>query len=229
MHLLLSEAQREPRSLVSTGVSVVLHTGAFVALALSGQQVVRAVTDLIEQSVQYLYPAPRNLGPLRPGLESEAAFGASRTVGAKTPLIGDRANGNGLVASVAHSGTVYTPDPSQADKAEPGVGDDAYSTVEVDALAAVDPTSVAPEYPPALVERHVEGGATFRFVVDSTGLIDLSTVRVLSSTHKLFTKAVLDAMPRMKYRPARIGNSPVRLLVEQAFSFKIVKPQGRIS
>jgi TonB family protein len=229
MQLLLSEAQREPRSLISTSVSVVLHAGVFIALALSGQQVVRAVSDLIEQTVQYLYPAPRDLGLQRPGLASESAFGASRTTGAKSPLLGDHANGKGLVGSVAHSGAVFAPDPSQADKLEPGVGDDAYSTVEVDSLAFIDPTSVAPEYPEALSERHVEGGARFRFVIDSTGLIDMSTVRVMTSTHKLFTKAVLDAMPRMKYRPARIGSSPVRLLVEQAFSFKIVKPQGHIS
>jgi protein TonB len=88
---------------------------------------------------------------------------------------------------------------------------------------------VAPEYPPTLAQRRVEGGAVFRFVVDSTGFIDMSTVRMMSSTHKLFTQAVLDAMPRMKYRPAKVADRAVRLLVEQTFSFKIQKPKGQIS
>jgi len=36
-------------------------------------------------------------------------------------------------------------------------------------------------------------------------------------------------MPKMKYRPAKVGDRAVRLLVEQAFSFKIQKAKGQIS
>ena len=38
------------------------------------------------------------------------------------------------------------------------------------------------------------------------------------------TQAVRDALPRMKYQPARMGPRPVAQLVEQRFGFRIVPP-----
>jgi len=99
----------------------------------------------------------------------------------------------------------------------------------VDSIATVDPTSAGPEYPPALAQRSVEGASTLRFVIDSTGRVDMSTVRVVNATHKLFAQAVLAAMPKMKYRPASIAGRPVRLLVQQSFTFQIQKPKAKIS
>mgnify|MGYP001220103100 FL=1 len=145
------------------------------------------------------------------------------------PRLTDHANGDGRSAGVVHAGAAYTPAPSNAETVEPGIGDNAYSVVEVDAEAALDPTSAGPEYPQVLANKGVEGGAVLRFVVDSTGFVDMSTVQVISATHKLFAPAVLDAMPKMKYRPASIGDRTVRLLVQQAFWFKIQRPKRKIA
>ena len=229
MQLLLSEAQRTTRSPMAAIVSVAVHAGAVIVLALTGQQVVNTVRVLIEETVRYLYPAPRDIGAQRPGQESESAFRAQRGFGMNPTLLTDHASGSGQAAGLAHAGALFTPDPSSAETADPGIGDNALSIVEVDSVAFVDPTSVAPDYPQALAQRRVEGGASFRFVVDSTGLIDMSTVRVMSATHKLFAQAVVDAMPKMKYRPARVGSHAVRLLVEQAFSFKLQRVKANIS
>lgn len=230
LHLLLDEVEPKTRSLPSTILSVALHGVAIVAIVLSGQRVMAAMSELITETVQYLYPPPREIGAPRPGQANTGAFTDNRTAGALTPSWKERANGAGAGEGVAQSGSVFAPDPDlTAEREEPGVGDNAFSAIEVDSIAFVDPTSAGPEYPQSLAQRSVEGLATLRFVIDSTGRVDMSTVRVVTSTHKLFAQAVIAAMPKMKYRPAKIAGQPVRLLVQQSFTFQIQKPKGKIA
>lgn len=229
MQLLLAEQQKTPRSLGATIVSITLHLGVVILLAMKGQQVVNAVRDFVEESVQYLYPLPREIGVQRPGLESAPAPVDRRLFGSVTPPWRDGVSGAGGSGLGAHDGAIFTPRPSDAETIEPGIGDNAMSTVEVDSIAIFDATSAAPEYPHAMVLRRVEGAAILRFVIDTTGLIDMSTVRVMSATHSAFARAVIDAMPKMKFRPASMAGHPVRLLVEQMFSFKIQKVKKSIS
>ena len=61
------------------------------------------------------------------------------------------------------------------------------------------------------------------FVVDTTGRADPSSFKVLRATHQLFEKAVRDALPRMRFIPAEVGGKKVKQLVQQPFSFAIVK------
>lgn len=229
MHLLLSDVQRPQRSLMATSLSVVLHAGVVVLLALTGGRMVDAVRDMIEETVQFMYPAPREFGLQRPGQLSASGPVDARTAGNATPRWGDAMAGTGGDGVVAREGIIFAPLPSESETVEPGLGDNAFSTIEVDSIAIIDPTSEGPEYPAAMAIRKLEGATTLRFVVDSTGMIDMSTVRVMSATHSAFAKAVVAAMPRMKYRPASIAGHPVRLLVEQSFSFKIQKSKGQIS
>ena len=229
MHLLLSEVQRPQRPLLATSVSVALHASIFVLLALTGERVVSAVRGMIEETVQYLYPAPRDIGPVKPGQMSQSAPIDDRAPGDAAPRWRSRDAGTGGDGIVAHQGIIFAPLPSDAETVEPGIGDNAFSSVEVDSIAVVDPTSEGPEYPMAMAARKLEGAVVLRFVVDSTGLIDMSTVRIMTATHSAFAKAVVAAMPRMKYRPASIDGKPVRLLVEQMFSFKLQKAKSQIS
>jgi len=230
LHLLLDEVEPKTRSLPSAILSVALHGIAIVAIVLSGQRVMAAMSELITETVQYLYPPPREVGAPRPGQANTGAFADHRTAGGLTPSWKERANGSGAGAGVAQSGAVFAPDADlTTERDEPGVGDNAFSAIEVDSIALVDPTSAGPEYPQALAQRSVEGLATLRFVIDSTGRVDMSTVRVINATHKLFAQAVISAMPKMKYRPATIAGRPVRLLVQQSFTFQIRNPKGKIA
>ena len=104
----------------------------------------------------------------------------------------------------------------------------AYQVLEVDSAAMRDPSSAAPVYPPALETRGVEGHVIVRFVVDSTGLVDLSSVMVVEATAPEFARAVRDAMPRMKFRPAKVGDRSVRQLAEQLFKFEVARPDPTI-
>ena len=53
--------------------------------------------------------------------------------------------------------------------------------------------------------------------------IDLSTVRILKSTHPLFALAVYQKIPSMRFEPARIGARPVKELVQQPYNFSLLR------
>jgi TonB family protein len=101
---------------------------------------------------------------------------------------------------------------------------DVFQVVEVDSAAEREPDSYAPAYPPELMASGVEGWAAVRFVVDTNGRVDIATVQSVGFTAPEFHRAVRDALPRMKFRPARIGGKPVRQLAEQLFKFEIQRP-----
>ncbi|MGH7619343.1 MAG: energy transducer TonB [Gemmatimonadaceae bacterium] len=81
--------------------------------------------------------------------------------------------------------------------------------------------SAAPAYPLDLLEKHVEGMALVRYVVDTTGFADTHSFTVIRATDSGFVRAVRDALPYMRFSPAKIGAKKVRQMVEQPFTFKI--------
>jgi hypothetical protein len=104
----------------------------------------------------------------------------------------------------------------------------AFSDIEVDSAASRDPESEGPIYPPTLMAKGIEGSVLATFIVDVTGRPDLETYIPLEATDSLFANAVRDALPRMKFRPAKINDKPVRQLVEQRFLFKVIKPTEKV-
>lgn len=99
--------------------------------------------------------------------------------------------------------------------------ENAFTVVEVDSTVHRDPMSAAPVYPPDLLARGVRGATMVRYVVDTTGRADMRTFQVLHATHAEFAEAVREAMPLMRFTPAKIGEARVRQLVEQPFNFEI--------
>ena len=101
--------------------------------------------------------------------------------------------------------------------------DTVFTIAEVDSAVAVDPTSAAPAYPPALQKLGIEGSVVVRYVVDSFGKADLSTLTVVRSSRIEFAVAVREALPNMRFSPAKMGPKAVPQLVEQPFNFRIQK------
>jgi protein TonB len=85
------------------------------------------------------------------------------------------------------------------------------------------PNSPTPQYPDILRQAGVEGEALVSFVVDTTGRADVASFKVIRATHELFATAVKNALPRMRFIPAEVGDRKVRQLVQQPFSFAITK------
>ena len=102
------------------------------------------------------------------------------------------------------------------------VPDTAFSVLEVDEIVERYPSSGAPVYPRELVAIGAEGEVRAIYVVDSSGLVDTTTIQVVQSDDPRFTQSVRTALGEMRFRPARRGGKTVRQLVEQKFRFKIL-------
>ena len=102
------------------------------------------------------------------------------------------------------------------------VPDTAFSVLEVDEIVERHPSSGAPVYPRELVAIGAEGEVRALYVVDSSGLVDTTTIQVVQSDDPRFTQSVRTALGEMRFRPARRGGKTVRQLVEQKFRFKIL-------
>lgn len=97
-----------------------------------------------------------------------------------------------------------------------GVASDASLDVPVRALV-----DRAPAYPETLRSAGISGSVRVRFVVDTSGRAELSSVRVVESTHELFTRAVLASLRQARFTPGEVSGHRVRTLVERSFRFNI--------
>jgi TonB family protein len=99
--------------------------------------------------------------------------------------------------------------------------DSVFSILEVDSAASRYEWSAAPAYPPRMLEKRTEGAVRVEFIVLQDGYADTASLRVIVSTHDDFTKAVRDALPFMRFKPAKIGRDIVSQLVLQEFRFQV--------
>jgi len=103
----------------------------------------------------------------------------------------------------------------------PGTEDSVFSVLDVDTAVVRSTNSAAPAYPLKLLQAHVMGNVMAQYVVDTTGFADTASFTVISATHSEFVAAVREALPYMRFSPAKIGPLKVKQLVEQNFAFKI--------
>lgn len=81
--------------------------------------------------------------------------------------------------------------------------------------------SVKPRYPESLRQSGIDGHVLVQFTVDTAGRVDPASIRVLASTHELFTRAVRDALVQFRFIPAEVGDRRVPMLAEMPFEFQI--------
>lgn len=99
--------------------------------------------------------------------------------------------------------------------------DSVFLVIDVDSAASRYAWSAAPSFPPKMLERKISGFVRAEWIVQSDGSADTSSLRILESTNDEFTKAVRDALPFMRFSPAKIGRRTVSQLVQQEFTFRI--------
>jgi TonB family protein len=115
---------------------------------------------------------------------------------------------------------------SHGESAQPGVetsARQAHLQSPVDKPARPAPGSPTPKYPNLLKITGVEGEVVVEFVVDTTGLADVSTFKVVTTTHGMFADAYRNALPKMRFLPAENGGKKVKQLLRQSYVFKIPK------
>jgi TonB family protein len=90
-------------------------------------------------------------------------------------------------------------------------------------VAAMTSTQAVP-CPPAARALSADGTVTMEFIVDETGKVDVDRAVLRSADHTDFAHAVAQALPRMRFRPARSGACRLPTVVRQSFVFRIRRP-----
>jgi TonB family protein len=92
---------------------------------------------------------------------------------------------------------------------------------QVEKVAELAPGNAAPRYPDMLRSANIEGEVLAQFVVDTTGHVDMSSLKVLKTTHDLFTNSVKQSLPTIKFSPALVGGRKVKQVVQMTFPFTL--------
>jgi len=102
------------------------------------------------------------------------------------------------------------------------VGDGSpWSEAQVDRPVVLHAGVVTPFYPAPLRSAGIAGGVLVEFVVDTLGRVEPGSLRVLESSHDLFSASVREVIPRWRFLPAEAGGRKVRQLVRQPFRFDL--------
>ncbi|MFI5245885.1 MAG: energy transducer TonB [Gemmatimonadales bacterium] len=228
--LIASGRMKAPRPVGGVVASMIAHGALLAAILLGSRPAIHVASEFEERIAEYLFPKDRapELGDrifdhLRVpggGTASPASVGGTGA-GAGQDSRAKTTDALKLQVERPAAGATGTPDLiAQQQKMAESLG--AFALLDVDSGAVRDPHSAAPAYPRDMEERGIEGTVRVRFVVDSTGRIDLSTIKILDSTNSSFAREVRAALPDMRFRPAMIGGHPVRQLSEQGFAFKVL-------
>jgi periplasmic protein TonB len=94
---------------------------------------------------------------------------------------------------------------------------------QVEKPVAPVPGTGNPRYPDILRSSSIEGEVLAQFVVDTTGRVEVSTFKVIRTSHELFSASVRQALPNMRFLAAEVGGRKVKQLVQQPFVFALQK------
>ena len=206
----------------SATLSVVAHTLIIAAWVVATLPSADMPSDSFANRTYARYEPPPDRAPGRPGqrervhyvdlLKEGPGFGdGPRTLGPAKPVTTDETLGRAAADSVTAPAVAPIPGPP----------DSVFSVLEVDTAVVRTANSAAPAYPLKLLEAHIMGSVSARYIVDTTGFADTTSFQVMKSTNPAFETAVREALPYMRFTPAKIGPTKVRQLVEQQFTFKI--------
>lgn len=220
------EYVRPPQRTAGTVTSVVVHAAVITLAVVATNPPQGFVQGLYSLANRVIYVAPPARIPASEGSTEHLKYvdGAPEGDGsgfARGPVITEIEKQAAVLSP--RPGDLGTEKVATVESRQFTSYDTVYTITEVDSAVAVDPASVAPAYPPALLKLGVEGSVMVRYVVDSTGHADMSTLQVVRATRVEFAVAVREALPNMRFLPARMGDKAVPQLVEQPFHFKIQK------
>ncbi|HLF23464.1 MAG TPA: energy transducer TonB [Burkholderiales bacterium] len=104
----------------------------------------------------------------------------------------------------------------------PAAADNAYWDFQVERPAQWIAGTGTPLYPDMLKAAGIQGTVLASFVVDTTGRAEVTTLRILRSSQELFSIAVRNALPQMRFNPALVtGGRKVKQVIQSEFGFSI--------
>jgi protein TonB len=230
---LIESKPKKERSVGGTVTSVILHVfmiaGVVYATAQAGQQIRE---ERREEDVQFVQvknePPPPEPEPAPPPPDVVAAppppkgfqvLTAPINIPDKLPdidlskAVTDEADfsGKGVAGGVA-KGVVGGTGP---------VTDQPYFEFQVEKQVLPYENNPKPRFPDILQSSGAGGEVLVQFVVDTTGRVEMNSLKILKSTNELLTREVRQVMPRLRFYPAEVGGRKVRQLVQIPFAFNI--------
>ena len=205
-------------------VSLVAHSVLIAASVAATREGPAAAIEEATEKVIFLVPMNRTTTP--PPREESVRFiregEKAGTGGFEEKIVDKAATREAPVLGLGDQ--EGKPEEASEQEVPNAIYDTVATAVDVDSMVTRFTDSAAPLYPTKLLELKIEGGAYVQFVVDTTGMVDTTSFRVISSTHPEFAESVREALPDMRFHPAILRSRKVRQLVEQPFMFKIVAP-----
>jgi TonB family protein len=106
----------------------------------------------------------------------------------------------------------------------PTIEGEVFLAAEVDETPQVNPGHTCQgKYPPVMQSAGIPGRVVLQFVVNVDGRADPGNIKIVSSTHKAFEEPAKAGIlsPGCTFKPGKSRGQPVRVLVQQAVSFKV--------
>ena len=103
-----------------------------------------------------------------------------------------------------------------------GYGDAQQTFLE--AVVDVKPAIVflpSPEYPVQLRVKGVGGRVLVQCIVDTMGIVEPNSVKILQTPDTAFSRATIEALLQARFTPARVKGKAVRVLVNVPMDFKV--------
>jgi len=228
MNLTLLESDKSLfRTAEYATLSIVAHA-AVVGLALAtATGTFRLPTDEREARAMFLLPPDRVDAPERQvKIRLPGRPGSGLDEASQLPAEGE---GQRLVATASrarHRGERSGARGDQPFGPPEFLPERVYSALQVDQMVERYESSAVPVYPPELSARGVQGLVDATYVVDTTGRVDTTTIKVMQSSDSLFTQSVRTALGLAAFRPAKRAGTSVRQLVQQRFRFKLAQQPG---
>ena len=94
-------------------------------------------------------------------------------------------------------------------------GGPVYRDCAVDVRAQRQGEEIRSDYRPSTNARSACFSAELEFVVDTLGLPETRSARIVRTNNQDYATAVLATLPRWRYEPARLGNVHVRQIVQE--------------
>lgn len=213
MFRLLESSPRKHRNPREAAISVAVHAALIAGLVYATAQrgnvfmapsgKIESITFTVPQAAKSAAPAPSP--PRQPPPQPREQPTRAPAAPVEEVGVSDLANANLTGLATGES-----------------AGDrDAYYDYEVGMAAASLGGGIRPRYPEPLRQSRVEGRVEVEFVVDERGRVDMRTVKVIESTHNLFTSAVRNALGGMRFSPAKVDGKPVRQYVRLPVVFRL--------
>jgi outer membrane biosynthesis protein TonB len=111
---------------------------------------------------------------------------------------------------------------------EGGTGDvpDDLSAVFIEAVVDEPPIRLSHpplRYPPLLQDAGIEGSVVYEVVIGVDGHPEPETLKLIESSQGAFERPAREVILGSVYRPGRMRGQPVRVLIRQPVTFKILK------